>query len=396
MVVTTGSSRWTDELLDRMRLLGDPVADTRVAAIMERGGVAAVNSVMRTLVRLEQPVPDELPSELKDYLDETRPLPDWADLAKINRAQQIFETWGFLIVLCLFCASLPASYAAAKGVKVLHLTARFDTDTRRRAMETGQFLMDALTVGGLGVQGKGRRTIQRIRLMHAAVRHLIVARNEQQPGLWDPEWGMPISQEDLAGTLIAFSGVVVDPMVRLGVQLSDPDIDAYLHVWNVIGHLLGVRDDLLVRDVEDAVALFQAIRRRHFRASPEGQELTRALLELLDELTPFHRFDDTIPPLIRHLIGDEIADLLDVPPSDFKDHLGWPERSASWFVAHVAGPIGRDSPRHQLISRMAHPFGRHLVRGLFALERGGERAPFNMPDHLARGWDLSSLDEATE
>lgn len=396
MVGATGSSRWTDELLDRMRQLGDPVADTRVAAVLERGGVEAVNAIMCTLVRLEQPVPEELPGELKDYLDATRPLPEWADLRRINRAQQIFETWGVLIVLCLFCASLPSSYAAAKGVKVLHLTARFDTDTRRRAMETGQFLMDALTLGGLGVHGKGRRTIQHIRLMHAAVRHLITARNEQQPGLWDPEWGMPINQEDLAGTLIAFSGVVVDPMVRLGVQLSDADIDAYLHVWNVIGHLLGVRDELLVRDADDAAALFEAIRRRHFRASPEGQELTRSLLELLDELTPFHRFDDTIPPLIRHLIGDETADLLGVPPSDLLDHLGWPERSASWFVAHLLGPIERDSPRHQLISRIAHPVGRHLVRGLFELKRGGERAPFNIPDHLARGWELPARNGATE
>ena len=129
-------------------------------------------------------------------------------------------------------------------------------------METGQFLMDTLTVGGLGEHGKGRRTIQRVRLMHAAVRHLVAARNEQQPGLWDPDWGLPINQEDLAGTLIAFSGVVVDQLVRLGVQLSDADIDAYLHVWNVIGHLLGVRDELLVHDVGDAVALFDAIRRR--------------------------------------------------------------------------------------------------------------------------------------
>lgn len=396
MVGATGSSRWTDELLDGMRQLGDPVADMRVAAVLERGGVEAVNAIMRTLVRLEQPVPEQLPEELKDYLDETRSLPEWADLRKITRAQQIFETWGFLIVLCLFCASLPSSYAAAKGVKVLHLTARFDTDARRRAMETGQFLMDALTLGGLGVHGKGRRTIQRVRLMHAAVRHLIAARNEQQPGLWDPDWGMPINQEDLAGTLIAFSGVVVDPLVRLGVQLSDEDIDAYLHVWNVIGHLLGVRDDLLVRDAEDAAALFEAIRRRHFQASPEGQDLTRALLELLDELTPLHRFDDTIPPLIRHLIGDETADLLGVPPADLVDRHGWPERSASWFVAHLVGPIEHDLPRHQLVSRMAHSFGRHVVRGLFELERGGERAPFNMPDHLARGWELSALNSVSE
>jgi hypothetical protein len=396
MVGATGSSRWTDELLDRMRQLGDPVADARVAAVLERGGVEAVNAIMRTLVRLEQPVPEQLPDELKDYLDETRSLPDWADLRKITRAQQVFETWGFLIVLCLFCASLPSSYAAAKGVKVLHLTARFDTDARRRAMETGQFLMDVLTLGGLGVHGKGRRTIQRVRLMHAAVRHLIAARNEKQPGMWDPDWGMPINQEDLAGTLIAFSGVVVDPMVRLGVQLSDADIDAYLHTWNVIGHLLGVRDDLLVRDADDAVALFEAIRRRHFQASPEGQDLTRALLELLDELTPFHRFDDTIPPLIRHLIGDETADLLGVPPADLFDRHGWPERSASWFVTHLVAPIERDMPRHQLVSRVAHSFGRHLVRGLFELERGGARAPFDMPDHLARDWELSALNAATE
>jgi hypothetical protein len=49
-----------------------------------------------------------------------------------------------------------------------------------------------------------------------------------------------------------------------------------------------------------------------------------------------------------------------------------------------------------MISRMAHSFGRHLVRGLFELERGGERAPFNIPDHLARGWELSALNGAAE
>jgi ER-bound oxygenase mpaB/B'/Rubber oxygenase, catalytic domain len=388
MVGANGRSRWTDALLDRMRQLGDPVADTPVAAVLGRSGVDAVNAVMRTLVRVDQPLPEKLPDELKAYLVESQPLPDWADMRRIKRGQQLFETWGVLIVLCLFCASLPSSYAAAKGVKVLHLTARFDTDTRRRAMETGQFLIDALTVGGLDEHGTGRRTIQRVRLMHGAVRHLILARNGQQPGLWNPDWGTPINQEDLAGTLLAFSGVVVEPMVRLGVQLSAADVDAYLHVWNVIGHLLGVRDELLVRDVADAAALVDAIRRRHFKASPEGQELTRALLELLDELTPFQRFDDTIPPLIRHLIGDETADMLGVPQSDLFGHLGRPERIANWFVVHLLGEIEHDLPRYQLMSRIAHPFGRDLLRGLFRLERGGERAPFNIPDHLARSWEL--------
>jgi hypothetical protein len=388
MAGANGSSRWTDALLDRMREIADPVADGPVAAVLERGGVDAVNAMMRTLVRVDQPVPEELPDEIRAYLVETLPLPEWADLRRMKRGQQLFETWGVLVAICLFCASLPSSYAAKKGVQVLALTARLDTDPRRRVMETGQFLIDALTVGGLDEEGKGRRTIQHVRLMHAAVRHLIKARNEQKPGMWHPDWGTPINQEDLAGTLLAFSYIVADPMRRLGVRVSDKDVDAYLHLWNVIGHLLGVRDELLVRDAADAAALVDTIQRRQFKASPEGQELTDALLNLLDELTPFHRFDDTIPPLIRHLIGDETADLLRVPESDLTDDLGWLARIANWFYVHVLGRIEHDLPRYQLMSRLAPPLGRDLLETLFNRERGGERAPFDIPDHLARRWDM--------
>ncbi len=388
MAGADGNCRWTDALLDRMREIADPVADEPVAAILERGGAEEVSAMMRTLVRVDQPVPEQLPEEIRAYLAATLPLPPWADTVKIKRGQQLFETWGFLIILCLFCASLPAAYAAAKGVKVLYLTARFDTDARRRAIETGQFLMDVLAVGGLDENGKGRRTIQKVRLMHAAVRHLIRARNELTPGMWHPDWGAPINQEDLAGTMLTFSYVVADPLRRLDVQLSAEDVDAYFHLWNVIAHLLGVRDEMLVHDVADAAALVDAIRRRQFQASPEGQEMMRALMNLLDELTPLHRFDDTIPPLIRHLIGDEAADLLDVPPGDLADGPKWLARAENWFLADLLGRFERDLSRAELISRMARPLGRELVRGMFAVERGGERVPFDIPDHLARDWDV--------
>ena len=329
-----------------------------------------------------------MPDEIRAYLVETLPLPDWADMGKIERGQQLFETWGLEIACCLFCASLPSAYAAAKGVQVLYLTARLATDPRRRVMETGQFLIDVGNVGGLDENGKGRRAIQRVRLMHAAVRHLIKARNELTPGMWHPDWGTPINQEDLAGTRMSFSYVFCEPMCRLGVRVPAEDVEAYLHLWNVIGHLLGVRDELLVHDIADATALVDAIRRRQFEASPQGQELTRALLELMDELTPVHRLDGTIPPLIRHLIGDETADLLLIPKSDLADHLGPLARLAKWFFVHVLGQIERDLPRYQLASRMAAPFGRDLLDTGLKLERGGDRASFDMPEHLARKWDL--------
>ena len=398
MAGASESSRWTDALLNRMRNTGDELADKAVEAVFKRDGVDAVNEILHTLVRNDQPVPEELPPEIRAYLADSRPLPEWADMGKIKRAQRLYETWGVLITLCLFCASLPASYAAADGVKVLYLTAQLDTNTRRRVMETGQFLIDVLAVGSLDDEhGKGRRTVQRVRLMHAAVRHLIKARSERgdspvcgnEPPLWHPDWGTPINQEDLAGTRLAFSYIVANSLPRLGVRLPAKDVDAYLHLWDVIGHLMGVDDELRVHGIGDAKALVDTIRRRQFRSSPEGKDMTKALLDLMDEMTPFHRFQETIPPLIRHLIGDEIADMLDVPKSTLPE-IGRLTRLSKWFYVHIFGRSERDSPRYELASRIARPFGYDLVHGLFRLERGGVRAPFDMPDHLARSWELSA------
>lgn len=389
MAGASKSSRWSDERLEAMRAVGDKPADDAVEAVFQEHGVDAVNAILLNLVSNEQPIPPVLPEQVQTYLAATAALPRWADTGKIRRGQQLFELWGVPVVVCLFCASLPSAYAAAKGVKVLYLTARLDTDARRRVMETGQFLIDVLSVGGLEEEGKGRRTIQRVRLMHAAVRRLIKARNEQQPDLWHADWGTPINQEDLAGTLLTFSYIVVESLRRLGIRVSTADFEAYLHLWNVIGHLLGVDDEMLVRGIDDAAALVEAIERGQFRKSLEGQHMMAALMELLDELTPFHRFDDTIPPLIRHLIGDDTADLLEVPKSDRRDNLGQLESVAKWFYVHVFGQVEQDLPCYQTMSRLARPFGRDVLHGLFRLERGGERAPFAMPDHLARSWELS-------
>ncbi|BAX90726.1 oxygenase MpaB family protein [Mycobacterium shigaense] len=390
MTGAPGGSRWTDTLLNSKRQQGDPFGDDVVEKLFAQGNVQAVNDLMRTLVSNDQPVPAGLPTLVQGYLAKNVALPVWAEPAKIKRGQKLFEELGLQISLCLFCASLPSAYAAAKGVKVLSRTAQLETNARRRVMETGQFLINVLAVDSFEPQGKGFRAIQHVRLMHAAVRKMIVNRNNQHPGFWDPNWGVPINQEDLAGTMLSFSYVPVGPMRQLGVELSTEDKEAYLHLWNVIAHLLGVDDDMRVEGIEDATALVETIRRRQFRASPEGQQMAAALMELLDELTPGHEFDKTIPPLIRHLAGDDIADMLAVPPSKFTDDLGRLTQVANWFWLRAFGKkLRSNSPRYQVVSDLVRPFGRELMLGMFALQRGGVRAAFDIPDHLARKWEVS-------
>jgi len=379
-----GKSRWTNELLDSMRLVGDDVADQPVRAVLDSGGVEQVNALMATLVRVDQPIPDELPEELKHYLNTTLELPGWADPQRIRRGQEVFETWGAQICLCLFCASLPASYAAAKGVQVLDRTAQLElaTNRKRRITETGLFLIDACYVGGLDVNGPGLRTIQKVRLMHAAVRQLIRGRAAERPEVWDyATLGQPINQEDLVGTRLVFAGAVIDSLPRIGIRLDDRDYEDYLHLWNVIGHLLGVDDRLLVTDVDDAIALADLVRLRHYSASDAGKRMTAALLELLYEITPGDHVDRRIyPALIRHFITDGIADLLEVPRSSLVDDVGRLVRILEWFLTRVLG-------RPDRLARLARPASREMLKGMLLWQRGS-RPPFAIPDRLAEKWNL--------
>jgi hypothetical protein len=45
----------------------------------------------------------------------------------------------------------------------------------RRIVETAQFVLDVMAPDGLGHSGRGVRSAQKVRLMHAAIRHLILA-----------------------------------------------------------------------------------------------------------------------------------------------------------------------------------------------------------------------------
>ena len=80
-----------------------------------------------------------------------------------------------------------------------------------------------------------------------------------------------------------------------------------------------------------------------------------------------------------------------LPPlvAELRERLYGPlARIAKWFLVHVLGQVERDLPRYQLASRMAAPFGRDLLDTGLKLERAGDRAPFDIPDHLARTWDI--------
>ncbi len=377
------ASHWTDSFLNPMRQVGDPLADSVIENLFANSSIDSVNALMRNLVLNEYPEPETFPPVVAEYVKQLDQLPEWADPSKIEIAQQVFWKYGPRLILILHCYALPFCYVGRNGVQVLALTGRLSGNTTRRILETAQLLVDVMSPGGLtGPEGRARRTMQKVRLMHAAVRHLV----KQYPG-WKEEFGLPVNQEDLTGTLMAFSWISLDGLRRIGVSLTAGEWDAYLHCWQIVGHQLGIRDDMIPADNTSAEALCAAIARRQFGACPEGQLMTKALIESIQYQLPGDVFDDAPGLLIRYFLGEEHAGMLGVQKTAL-EQSGL--RSVLTLPLNIGGEVLtdliHDSPA---IADLAEKVGKVLINSIVLVQRGGNRPTFTIPKELQQQWGVN-------
>lgn len=371
----------TNQLLEAMRSEVDPLADEVIQELFARGEVGAANVWMSYLMRQGSTGMERVPEPLRGYCERSGRLPAWVDRELLSEGQALFHRCGPLSVVALVGAALPTCYAGAQGVQVLHLTSRMETDIQRRIVETAQMVVDVMGPGGLEEDGWGIRDAQRVRLMHAAVRHLV-----RRSGRWDDAWGEPVNQEDMAGTLLTFSVVTLRALRKLGYTPSAREAQAYYHTWRVVGFLMGVDERLLPASLEEGERLADVIFSRVFAPSVQGREMTRVLTERLDHLVPGQVFEGLAATLIRHLVGDETADLLAVPPSDWSHSVMKPLWLLGWLV--------EGSECSELTARMCGLFGRKLVEGLVWMGRGGgNRPPFRIPEVLQESWRVRGPEE---
>ena len=160
--------------------------------------------------------------------------------------------------------SLIGGFSAPKITKVLEQSGYLVGPPKlamRRLFDTGRLMVDACANGpdALRAGGAGWRAAVRVRALHAKVRRRLLRRGGgAEPGSggggggggggsggrWDVEtYGVPINQEDMAATLLAFSyNVLVGVEAIRGEELPEAEQEAFLHLWRYMGHLLGVAE----------------------------------------------------------------------------------------------------------------------------------------------------------
>lgn len=251
---------------------------------------------------------------LADFIHSSLTLPTWADAHKMSIAQKFFAQNSQMIMSMLGFLSLPYCYAGVNGVQVLYLSQRIRQDVENRLRETGQFVWEVMQPDAFAASGKGLANIFKVRLLHAHIRFQLLKSKH-----WNSAWGIPINQMDMAGTNLAFSWICLRGLRKVGVDVDAQTADCFLHLWNVIGYLSGVMPELLPNTGKEAFWLDKLIAQSEFKSSPAGQELTQSLLAFLSQATKAQFSAGFAATYTRFLLGDEIADLLGVPKTDYWD-----------------------------------------------------------------------------
>jgi hypothetical protein len=299
---------YANEMLAAKRLLGDKAADDFINEVF-KDQVAKIE-LRDWLATLSDNVQfDTLPQAYYGYpfITQANRLPGWADVRLMREGSAFFIAHSQTIMTLLGLLSLPYCYTAANGAMVLYQSERMRNDTTKRLYETAAFVWEVMAPDAFTKDGKAFAAILKVRLMHAAVRYYTL-----KSGKWDNKWGVPINQEDMAGTNLSFSLIVIRGLRKMGFAVSAADQHAFMHLWNVIGHLSGLHQELLPDSPKQAQVLDTIIGQREFKASEHGQELASRLTDHIISINRSKATDNDILGLMRYLLGKNVADMLNI------------------------------------------------------------------------------------
>jgi hypothetical protein len=385
----------------------------------------------------------EIAAPLLHYVAASRELPPWADRAKMARAEELFMDYGALSVTLLFCASLPECYVIPDLSAVLHVTGQLEKHTDYRVRSTAAMIFPVMMHGGLtDPSGGGMAQIFKVRLIHATIRNLILRNNPEQAvadlggnakgivprlenvadstnmhqALFAHGWktgedGLPCNQEELAYTLLTFSYVFLRGLRTLGLAFTRADEEAYLHTWNVTGHMLGIDRALMADTMDGAAALFAQMQSRGRADAPQHATdprpaLGNALIGAMKSVIPLKLFQPFPQLMTCVLVGPQTSKDLGLTAGvpllskilfyamlvisrsiDAIARLVWHEFSMTRFLMRVLG--------YRLITKLMMDQTRPLKLPQHLLNRIRETVESWSDDKKAPGWLNSVEDRVT-
>ena len=391
--------KWNADFLQKMSLQTDAAVEQLIADVALSKEFSNLRELFHSItLNTDTASSKNLPQAILTYFNSNNELPNWADLNKIKLAQDVFAQYGPEIALILNYKALPLCYSCKNGAKVLATTGRLGSRNgntsvmMRRLLETSQMVINVMSEGGFSPSGAGILSVKKVRLYHAAIRYFLL-HPEYNPGGWNTDYyGLPINQEELAGTLTAFSALVINGLTQVGVELSMEQKDAYMHCWNIVGHYIGLDPSLYPVSYQDGWELGIAIIKRNQLESEDGKYLVSSLI--LNAQTYFFK-GLLLKHLPEYLISYFIEDVAKAIQCDLIKTIGVASKEnlltrldGSLFIdsIEVANKVEGHLP---VVKRFLAKHSTEHLKELVQLYLNVNAVEFYIPDSLRANWNMN-------
>jgi len=286
----------SEEHFEGLRQQGDPIADYAFLALKKDRLLAEqFYKIDKNQSFLDATFQDD---DFQKFINHFKNKFEKLNTVQLQSGQAVFHKYTAEILGMLGFYSLPYCYAGAKGARVLYLSKKIKENPEKRLIETGQFVFDVSEKDAFTSGGKALVSIARVRLMHAAARFYSTEKIQDE---------VAVNQEDLLATMLSFSLISIRGLRKTGIDLTKQESLHFIQMWNDIGLLLGINPELIPNSINEASAIERLIRKRQFKFSHEGKELTDSLLNYLSsqELAGF-KFDTK--GYMAMLLGKSVAE----------------------------------------------------------------------------------------
>ena len=303
-LVNISMKTYSSDLLDGMRLVQDTDADA--VLISYNGDFALLQKHLGLLTNNSTRTSNEMKPELSQLWVKFQKQRAGLSTEVLSSGFKFFDQHASDVMLLLGLLSLPYCYAAAKGAEVLVRSKYILENPEKRLLETAEFVFEVMKKDAFTDQGEGLVHIIKVRLIHAMIRFRI-----KQSGHWnEQELGKAINQEDMAGTNLSFSLIVVRGLRELGKEIPVQQAEAYINYWNQLGALLGLDSELLPETAKEAYILERNIRQRHFEQSEAGVKLFASLRNYFVKATVGSPIEGQTDAFMEKLLGEKVSKML--------------------------------------------------------------------------------------
>ena len=295
---------FTEEFLNNMRKEGDPLAD-RLLAQMDQDGV--LNGAWRDLIDV---VVEEAKSRggiYQEFIDFSYRVPDWVDFDLMKASQRMIFTKMpntlFTGVTTFFGGSfVPSALSVAAS-------SQFVEQGKPRLIESATFILKPAL--GMRPGSIAHYELIRVRVIHAAIRFFMNKKRGKHVGdslLGEDEY---VNQSQMAYFLTSFSYIHLRTAIRMGMKLSDEEINSHHHRWQYMGYLMGVDPELLTHDIVEEKKLAISVLKRETNPNITDTFFIDMIKAMVDELAEgkSERAKDKVfmefKAVLLHAIGED-------------------------------------------------------------------------------------------